>query len=177
MKTYQYVTIEIEQDTDARNPRDEFDNLSTFYGPRGTRYNVGGKQDIELESWNLSAHMQEFKREGAVIVPFTSSAGDCYAVITRQEVIKEYGNDSRSSLCHARQCAKGEIKTYLAWANGEVYGYTVTDKETGEHLDSCWGFCGLEYCEEEAQEQANYFEKQLADKQAQISTRLETVSR
>jgi hypothetical protein len=56
----------------------------------------------------------------------------------------------------------GEVETYSQWANGEVYGYDVQDKE-GNSLDSCWGFYGIDYCREEALSQAEYSAKTLTE--------------
>ena len=44
-----------------------------------------------------------------------------------------------------------------AVVNGEVYGFEVIDNDTGETVDSCWGFIGSEdYCESQGQEVADY---------------------
>lgn len=72
------------------------------------------------------------------------------------------------------ELAKGSLTEVLAWANGEVYGYilerrvlthtTYTNPVTGEtireldgedweQIDSCWGFYGWEYAEQEAKEE------------------------
>lgn len=37
----------------------------------------------------------------------------------------------------------GELDTYTKYVNGEVYGYELFD-ESGERIDSCWGFYDLE---------------------------------
>lgn len=39
------------------------------------------------------------------------------------------------------KAAQAACRDYTSWANGEIYGYTVTDSE-GNSLDSCWGFIG-----------------------------------
>lgn len=45
----------------------------------------------------------------------------------------------------------------LAVVNGEVYGYKVIDDDTGETVESCWGFIGSEdYCESQGQDVADY---------------------
>lgn len=69
--------------------------------------------------------------------------------------------------------AEGSLSEVISWANGEVYGYiverklttytTYKDAETGEtvkeveseewdQIDSCWGFYGHEYAEQEAKQ-------------------------
>ncbi len=144
-------TYEIKQDTDASNPRDEYDNLSTFYGPNGSRYLVGGKHDHEV--YDLEETIKAFRKAGAVIVEFQADAGTRYAVVERDQLFDEYikfGQTMRQALYHARQCAKREIETWKAWCDGEVYGYIVTD-EDGETVDSCWGFYGEAYARQEAE--------------------------
>lgn len=42
-----------------------------------------------------------------------------------------------------------EIGTWTQWAQGDVYGYSVTSP-AGAEVDSCGGFYGLEYAVEEA---------------------------
>lgn len=42
----------------------------------------------------------------------------------------------------------GEIKVYDQYLSGDVYGYEILD-ENGDHLDSCWGFYGRDYAEQE----------------------------
>lgn len=44
-KKYEY---RLEQDPDSGNPRDEFDNLSTFYAVKSHHYMTGGKNDVEF---------------------------------------------------------------------------------------------------------------------------------
>jgi len=44
-----------------------------------------------------------------------------------------------------------------AHMTGQVYGYTIVDTETGDQVDSCWGFVGDdEYCMEEGRGEALY---------------------
>ena len=67
------------------------------------------------------------------------------------------------STCYAGpwiNIAKSICEEVTNWCNGEVYGYTIKDKD-GEHLDSCWGFIGFEYCETEAKEQADWHAKNI----------------
>jgi len=171
MSTYKHVTVRIEQDEFPPNPRDEWDNLSTFYGPKGSRYLVGGKDDREIDRYYLDECIKELRQEKAIIVEFSSSAGNCYAVIERSEVRKEYGDESRSALYRARQVCKAEIDAWLKWCDGEVYGYIV-ENLAGEHLDSCWGFYGHKYATEEAESSAKYWDAQIENDRRALAARV-----
>ncbi len=85
-------------------------------------------------------------------------------VCTRETMIEEWGKKRATKAVRekARKYMAGEVETYSQWANGDVYGYVVEDKE-GNHLDSCWGFYGIDYCREEALSQAEYSAKTLTE--------------
>ncbi len=51
----------------------------------------------------------------------------------------------------ARKAAAGLIATWNQYLSGDVWGYAIKDEE-GATVDSCWGFYGREYCEEQAKE-------------------------
>ena len=174
-------TYRIEQDSDASNPRDEFDNLSRFLCPSNNRYTTGGKKDLEFHpDYDGGENLRKLRREKAVIVEFHNpNVGTCYAFVTRDQLQKEYldhGYSMRKALYWARRCAQGEINTYLSWANGDVYGYVVED-ENGEHLDSCWGFYGEpEFAEEEAKSIVKWYEDQETEEENAIAERLAQVT-
>ena len=74
----------------------------------------------------------------------------------------------------ARKCAEGEISTWKAWAEGEVYGYVVKN-EDGNHLDSCWGFYGEEgrkEAESQAESMIKYYEAEEKKEDDLILSRL-----
>jgi len=168
---YKYTNVKIENDHDPLNPRNEFDNLSTFYGLL-TRYLIGGKRDqIYSGEDNMVNHVQGLKQAGAVVVEFHTNAGLQFAVVEKDQIIKEYGNNGKKARASAEAVCKGEIATWEAWCNGEVYGYTITDND-GEYLDSCWGFYGYEYCKQEADNARQWHEKELAKQARQIDKRL-----
>lgn len=45
---------------------------------------------------------------------------------------------------------------YSEWANGQCFGYVLEDS-SGNELDSCWGFIGMESVEQEAQAAAAHY--------------------
>lgn len=57
-------------------------------------------------------------------------------------------------------CLQGEVETYNQFLQGDVYGFLIED-ENGNHLDSCWGFYGLDYCLEEAKGNAKHIAESL----------------
>lgn len=63
---------------------------------------------------------------------------------TRAEIRQAFGvkRVTAEHIAKALEILKAEVAEYSAWANGEVYCYHVTDTETGEELDSCYGFIG-----------------------------------
>jgi hypothetical protein len=50
---------------------------------------------------------------------------------------------------HARKAALGKVEEWNQCLSGDVWGFIIED-ENGKHVDSCWGFYGKEYCEQEA---------------------------
>lgn len=45
--------------------------------------------------------------------------------------------------------AQSVAEEYSCWANGECYGYVLTDI-AGRELDSCWGYIGIDHVRREA---------------------------
>ena len=72
--------------------------------------------------------------------------------VLKADIRKEYGVNRVDPKTRAKVLTvlMGEVETYSQWANGEVYGYTVTDT-AGDAVESCWGFIGsLDYVRDEA---------------------------
>jgi hypothetical protein len=65
---------------------------------------------------------------------------------------RNYGGFTRRLFMRKR--ARQACDAYTQWCNGEVYGYQVErvtacgpcHGEQAEHVDSCWGFFGLDFC-------------------------------
>lgn len=78
----------------------------------------------------------------------TSMVG--YAVISRKDMATYFPDiiDIAEIRERAEQVIDGEVREYSAYLGGEVYRYEVEDEE-GNLLDSCSGFIGMEYCEQE----------------------------
>jgi len=154
-------TLEIYRDEHGESPR-EWDNLSTFYCFH-KRYTLGDKHDINHGDYNSWSELEEenFNQEDDIIVnlymydhsgisiathPFMcpwDSGQIGIAVITKQEIIENYGDDSLESRAKAKRCIEAEVETYDNYVQGEVYGYILLDSED-EEIDSCFGFYGYD---------------------------------
>jgi len=73
----------------------------------------------------------------------------------------EWAGDSHFR-ANALRVLRGEVETFDQYLRGDVYGYTITDKD-GDEVDSCWGFFGIECAEEEALSALNYWATQQGE--------------
>lgn len=53
-----------------------------------------------------------------------------------------------------KEDARRTLETYNQWLNGDCWGYILTDSDTGQEIDSCWGFISQDYCREQAENNA-----------------------
>lgn len=60
-----------------------------------------------------------------------------------------YQTREQKKCVSAFTAAKGYVETWNQYLSGDVWGFVIEDAD-GEHVDSCWGFYGLEYCKTEA---------------------------
>lgn len=178
--------IKIEVDEFAVNPREEYDHAATMLLYH-RRYNLGDKQPSGLNDPPTVKDIEEYYGPLAMILPvwgyehggLAISAGDrtgqfCdrwdsgqlgYVFVTRETARKEWGF-KRMTKRNKEKLYKyimGEVEEYAAYVSGEVYGYIITDTETGEEVDSCWGFYGYDYCEQQAQEIVDYLAKKYQE--------------
>lgn len=102
-------------------------------------------------------------RVGAFCDPWDSGQVG-YIYVAKDTVRKEYSSRAVTASVRAKaiSCLMSEVETYADYLEGNVCGYVVED-EQGEHLDSCWGFYGLDYCREEAKASAEYQAVKLND--------------
>lgn len=171
----------LEQDTDAENPRESFDNAGKMVCWH-RRYNLGDKH-----SFDSPADFDQWWKEngdGGVLLPLrlfdhsglsmsigygahefdpggwdSGQVGWIYA--TRETILKEWGKGNRITAKARKQAEdylRGEVETFDQYLTGDVWGFIVEDDD-GNHLDSCWGFYGSDYCEQEAKQALAHCEK------------------
>jgi hypothetical protein len=174
---YKGLTIRIEYDQHSKSPRD-WDNLGTFIGFH-RRYNIGDTrgsdfstpEDVqeylaENPSIILSVYMYEHSGVAYSTTPFSCpwDSGQVGVIfVEKVKAAEEYGALTDEVIEKIKSRLKGEIETYSKWANGEVYGFIVEDKD-GEHVDSCWGFYETEEALEEAKMNADHHVDDVAVK-------------
>jgi hypothetical protein len=80
-----------------------------------------------------------------------------YIYVSIEDAKKEYGwkrlTQKRRKLIETY--LTNEVNTYDQYLTGDVWGWIIED-EDGEHIDSCWGYYGHEYCQQEGQSHLDY---------------------
>jgi len=154
--------LSIVVDPDPSSPR-EWDNLGTM-ACWHCRYTLGDEQPKEtateflanLPEGTITLPLYLYDHSGLAIrtSPFScpwdsGQVGHIYA--TPAKLKEEYEGYYPPSEWpdRARKVMEGEVKTYNDFLSGSVYGYVIEDS-SGKHIDSCWGFFGLDFCREEA---------------------------
>ena len=170
---YKGYTIRILHDQDCSSPR-ENDNLATI-ATWHKRYQLGDVQPSEEPSEYIAG-----LPKGSIVLPvlmyehsgiaLSTSAGSYpftdpwdsgqvgYIHVSRDRVLKEWSAKRLTAKLRAKvlDVLKSEIKEYGAYVNGECYGYVIEDVD-GDQIDSCWGFIGYEYVQQEARSQADWY--------------------
>ena len=161
---YKGYTIKICHDDDPMNPRTEFDNITKMVCFH-KKYNLGDKQDTynmgDYNSWQ-ELHDAICKNEKpALILPLylydhsgitiSTKPFGCqwdsgqvgFVYITKEDAKKELGIKRfvNSAMEKVSNAIKSDVENYDSYLTGEVYGYSVEDKE-GNDIESCWGYFG-----------------------------------
>ena len=174
-------TLSLYPDKNPESPRD-WDNAGTMVYWH-TRYNLGdvdGRKEYgdpsEFEAWwktsgkggvILSLYLYDHSGLTMRTHPFScpwDSGQVGYIYATKETVVKEWGKSgklTRSSKAKALKHLEAEVETYDQYLCGDVYGYIIEDAQ-GKHVDSCWGFCGFNYANQEAQAQLDYWISEYA---------------
>lgn len=165
------LDVKIFYDTDPESPR-EWDNVGTMICSH-RNYTLGDEQfnSDEYEGWDdLEKYLTE-ERKAVIVFPLglydhsgiTMYIGNShdrwdggqvgFIYCTQKEIDNEWDGDKEK----AEKYLRGEVETYDQYLTGDVYGFSVTNPRNGEEIDSCWGFYGHKYVEEEANSIADNF--------------------
>lgn len=162
--------IKIEQDECPENPRIEWDNLGTMVCWH-SRYTLGDKHSFE----NPQEAREHFKATKAIYLPLylydhsgitiSCSPFSCswdsgqigFIYIEREDLLRNFSKKrmSKSLIEKANKILQSEVTTYDQYLTGDIWNYTIEDNE-GNSIDSCCGFYGREYAEQEAQSMVDW---------------------
>lgn len=138
--------------------------LLNKYDHGAVHYSVSGSKAYPDERWDVS--------HGCGIYYPYDEIQDEYKKLKRKvgvEKAKEAFIERTNAL----------LDSYSDWCNGEVYGYVVKviDVKTGEVIseDSCWGYVGSEYAEEEKREAIINAAARIAQERSQEPPYIETI--
>jgi hypothetical protein len=180
-------TLEIIQDTDAVSPRED-DNLGVMccYHNRydlGDKDATPRLDWRDYSSWDelRDALYKAVAARGDKIVvclplylydhsgitmrthPFGCSwdSGQVGYIYTTRKRLQAAGFDwqciTKGRRLQIGSILNGEVEEYDKYLTGDVWGYKITD-DAGTVVDSCWGFIGHEYCEQEGNAALKYYQ-------------------
>lgn len=162
-------TVKIFYDESPESPR-EWDNVGTMICAH-RNYTLGDEQAnfSDYHSWEHIKQELLIEERGAVIIlplglydhsGITMYVGDThdrwdggqvgFIYCTQEDIDREWNGDKEKAEAYLRS----EVETYDQYLRGDVYGFTVEDKN-GDDVDSCWGFYGEEHAKEEANNAAD----------------------
>jgi len=168
IKTNNYVA-EIINDEDCYNPRTDY-SLGTLIAFH-SRYDLS-----DNDNWDKEELISYVEQDDVLALPIymyehsgialSTSAFSCkwdsgqigYIFVSYEDIIKEYG---RLDIENATKVLEYEVKEYSQYVNGECYGYIIyeKDKDFQDHLESCFGFIGYDYIEEEVKSILKHLEQ------------------
>lgn len=190
------LTVKIYQDELAESPRGrDYCDYQTKFVAFHRRYDLGDKHSFDspealafhIEATDAIAlpvylidHSGLSVSTGAFGCPWDSGqVGMIF--MERDTILKEYNVKRISPKVRAQVLKRleAEIEEYDQYLTGDVYGYVIERAETCGHcehtemteLDSCWGFYGMEYCEEEAKSAAECESKDASNQTQAIESK------
>ena len=160
--------LEIFDDLNPCSPR-EFDNLGTIVCFH-RRYMLGDETELKSSDFSSWEELENYlyKEENALIaIPvfmydhsglwINTTGFSCpwdsgqvgYIYISKEKVRSEYNckRISKKLKEMIREMLCSEVDLYNDYLCGNVYGFTLTDKENAEEIDSSCGFYGTDYIE------------------------------
>lgn len=186
---YKGYTIRVERDEDPMNPRTEWDNFGTMVCFH-RRYKLLGDEDhgYRVENYSGWDELQKAIEEEDVAVilpiymydhggvtiqtrPFScpwDSGRIGFVFVSKDKVRKEYGKQrlSQKTLELAENILIREVETYDQYLTGDVWGFIIGNDDD-DHIESCWGFFGYDYCKQEAESIVDYMVKKAEEEAAE----------
>lgn len=167
------VAVKLIQDTDCSSPR-ENDNLGTMLCWH-RNYRLGDDNPFSTPEEFMES--DEYK-DAAVVLPLglydhsgismyigagsidyggwdSGQVGWIYVSKAKARHECEWKRLTKARLAKLAEYLTAEVREYDSFLTGDCYGFVIEDAD-GEQLDSCWGFIGAEYAEQEARDAGKY---------------------
>jgi len=168
-ETYKGHEIEVNYDEAPLNPRTEWDNFTEIHCCSSSYY-LGEHNHNSWEECNEA--IREAKKRGDLVFKVFAyiHSGTClslesfhgklsqghaefdsgqsgFIVVKKKDIIESWGKKKWTEKLRkkAYEVAELDIKIFNSYLNGEVYGYSVDDRE-----ESCDGYYGIEEAMDEA---------------------------
>ena len=158
--------LTIAHDPDPNDPR-SWDNSCTMWCSHN-RYNLGDEQIAgAYDSWDdvlttidyvvaLPLYLYDHSGITILTVPFRcpwDSGQVGWITMSKEQILSTFGGKriTQKKKEQAIALMKAEVKTYDYYITGEVYSYAITDAD-GEVVESCGGYYGREYAEQDGAE-------------------------
>jgi hypothetical protein len=167
-------TLRILTDDDPCSPA-EWDNLGQI-AYCSSRYTLGTEAVSKDRLDEIAAGIEDGSLIGLPVYAYVHSgatistspfgcrwdSGQCgFVYCSASDAEDEWAGDSHFR-ANALRVLQGEVETFDQYLRGDVYGYTITDKD-GDVVDSCWGFYGIECAEEEARSSLSHWAEQQGE--------------
>lgn len=172
-ETFQHegLTVKIIQDTDAQSP-DDFGDDGIFLVHYHRDFTVTRDKIVTVDEiaalyrGEKSERLKELQREYHFFPVAALIHSGVYLRLGQGGFAEDSGGWDTSHVGavlvskkewkrrdKAASAAASHVDTWNQYLSGDVWGYVVEDS-AGDHLDSCGGFYGLDYCREEAKSSA-----------------------
>lgn len=158
---------EIIRDDFSYSPRED-DCLGTLIALHDS-YDISDHSDWtkkQIEVWSnrkdilcLPVYMYEHSQVALSTMPFSCKwdSGQVGIIfVSHKDIIEQYGE---LNLELATEVLKGEVEEYSQYLNGESFGYIINN-DSGDEIDSCWGFIGYDNIQEIVNQELNSLEKE-----------------
>lgn len=165
--------LEIVNDIDPINPREDNEFSTIYYS--SSRYNLGDKrvskdyidslmEDKEMVYLPVYAYIHSGVVMNTTGFSCPWDSGMSGVITISKDKIRQQYNTKRITkkiLDQVISRLKAEVEEFSQYLNGEVYGFQVKD-ETGDIVESCYGFYSEGDAESEGKSVLDYLNKKAA---------------
>lgn len=158
--------LEVFQEEEPLNPRED-ENLGTIVCFH-KKYSLGDETELKSSDFSNWEELESYlyKKENALLVlpifmydhsglSINTTGFSCpwdsgqvgYIYVSKEKVRKWYNCNriSKKLKEQIKEVLVYEVELYNYYLSGDVYGFTLIDKETNKSIDDCCGFIGTNF--------------------------------